>query len=114
MSSQFIRQQRANDSSDELELSTIADLLELFHTTPQFTGRLHLCLKQLRQSNALPISFFVVIKKILSIEAARCELLAQVSGSCDPTPEQIEAACDMLFRAALAQSWLQQHRHAVT
>ena len=114
MSSQVIQQQRAHDSSEELELSAIADLLALFRPTTQFTGRLQVRLEKLRQVNALPISFFAVVKKILSIEAARYELMAQVSGGCDPTPEQIEAACDMLFRAALAQSWLRQQSHAAT
>ena len=114
MSAQVIEPKRAQDSGDELELSAIADLLALFRLTTQFTGRLQVRLEQLRQVNALPISFFTVVKKILSIEAARCELLAQVSGSCDPTPEQIEAVCDVLFRAALAQSWLRQQSHAVT
>lgn len=114
MSSQVIQRECSPDASDEQEQSATADLLALVEPNSQFASHWQNRLEQHRQSNALPPGFFVVLKQILSIELARTELLALISGNCDPTPAQMEFACDLLLRAALAQCWLRKQRHSVT
>ena len=114
MSLQVIKGECAQDSGDEQEQSATADLIALVKPYSQFVSRWQDRLEQLRRSNTIPTEFFAVVKQVLGIESARTELLSLISARCEPAPEQLEVACDLLLRAALAQCWLRQQRHSAT